>query len=59
MGGRVKGPASTSIATRPPPGPARGGVAAPAWLVATLTVALLLVAAVALLRARGLYRRQK
>jgi len=59
MGGRVKGPASTSIATRPPPGPARGGVAAPAWLVATLTVALLLVAAFALLRAQRLYRRQK
>lgn len=50
MGGRVKGPASSSIATRPPPGPARGSVAAPVWLVLALTVALALVAGFALWR---------
>jgi hypothetical protein len=51
MGGRVKGLAPTSIATRPPPGPARGGVAAPVWLVLALTVAIALLAGLALWRA--------
>jgi hypothetical protein len=57
MGGRVKGPATTSIATRPPPGPARGKVPAPVWLVVALSVALVLLAAFALWR--SLRRRQR
>jgi hypothetical protein len=57
MGGRVKGPATTSIATRPPPGPARGSVPAPVWLVVALSVALVLLAGWALWR--GLRRRQR
>jgi hypothetical protein len=40
---------------RPPPGPARGAVAAPSWLVAVLSVALVMLAGFALLRA---YRRK-
>jgi hypothetical protein len=64
MGGRVKGPETlallgpetTSIATRPPPGPARGSVPAPVWLVVALSGALLLVSA--LLLWRNLRRRQ-
>lgn len=57
MGGSVKGPATTSIATRPPPGPARGSVPAPVWLVVTLSVALVLLAGFALWR--GFRRRQR
>ena len=33
-------PETTSITTRPPPGPARGSVPAPVWLVVTLSGAL-------------------
>ena len=57
MGARVKGPATTSIATRPPPGPARGSLPAPVWVVVALSVSLVLLAAYALWR--GFRRRQK
>jgi hypothetical protein len=57
MGAAVKGPATTSIATRPPPGPARGSVPAPVWLVIALSVALALLAAFALWR--SFRRRQR
>jgi hypothetical protein len=60
MGGRVKGsaqaPETTSMTTRPPPGPARGSVPAPVWLVVALSGALLLVSV--LLLWRNLRRRQ-
>ena len=53
-GGRVKdAPAgTTTLVERPPPGPARGVLAAPVWLVALLTFALLLAAGFLLLRGR-------
>lgn len=54
MGGRVKGPPATTL-ERPPPGPARGAFAAPVWLVAVLSVALVALAGFALVRA---YRRR-
>jgi hypothetical protein len=58
MADRVKGPApaETSLVTRPPPGPARGSIPAPVWLVVGLSVALLLVCL--LLLWRGLRRRR-
>ena len=40
---------------RPPPGPARGAIAAPSWLVGVLSVVLVVLAGLALLRA---YRRR-
>jgi hypothetical protein len=49
-------PERTSITTRPPPGPARGSVPAPVWLVVALSGALLLVSA--LLLWRNLRRRR-
>ena len=55
MGPRVTGPSTTTLMDRPPPGPARGAFAAPAWLVAALSLALVLLAGLALLRA---YRRR-
>ena len=54
MGSRVKGPPTTTL-ERPPPGPARGAFAAPTWLVAVLSVALVALAGFALVRA---YRRR-
>ncbi len=51
IGGRVKGPATTTIVERPPPGPARGRFPAPLWLVLALSFALLLLAGYGLLRA--------
>jgi hypothetical protein len=56
--GRVKGAPTTTtvfVRDRPPPGPARGAIAAPTWLVALLSVALVALAAFGLLRA---YRRR-
>ncbi len=47
----MKGPATTTLVERPPPGPARGAVAAPAWVVAALSLGLVLLAAFSLLRA--------
>jgi hypothetical protein len=55
IGGRVKGPPPTTTLERPPPGPARGAFAAPPWLVALLSVALVALAGFALVRA---YRRR-
>jgi hypothetical protein len=55
MGGRVYGPATTII-TRPPPGPARGSLAAPSWLVVALTLALIVLSSYALWR---VYRRRQ
>jgi len=46
----VKGPATT-VAERPPTGPARGLLPAPVWLVSGVTVALVLLAGLALTRA--------
>jgi hypothetical protein len=46
----VKGPATT-VAERPPTGPARGLLPVPAWLVGGVTVALVLFAGLALTRA--------
>ena len=57
MGGRVKGPATTTTLERPPPGPARGRFPAPLWLVVLLSVALLGLAAYSL--ARAWRRRQR
>ena len=54
MGGRVKGPPTTTL-ERPPPGPARGVFVAPSWLVALLSVALVALAGFALVRS---YRRR-
>ena len=51
IGGRVKGPAPTTIVERPPPGPARGSFPAPLWLVVALGAALLLLAGYSLMRA--------
>jgi|RhiMethySRZTD1v2_1073278.scaffolds.fasta_scaffold1550561_1 hypothetical protein len=51
MGGRVKGPAPTTIVERPPPGPARGSFPAPLWLVLALGTALLVLTGYSLLRA--------
>jgi hypothetical protein len=51
----VKGPATTTIVERPPPGPARGRFPAPAWLVVALSAALLALAVVSLYRA---YKRR-
>ena len=48
-------PSTTTLVDRPPPGPARGPIAAPNWLVALLSVALVLLAGFGLLRA---YRRR-
>jgi len=47
----VKGPATTTLVERPPEGPARGIVPAPAWLVSLVSVALVCVAGLALTRA--------
>jgi hypothetical protein len=55
MGARVPSPSTTTLMDRPPPGPARGPFAAPSWLVALLSVALVLLAGFGLLRA---YRRR-
>ena len=55
MGSRVKGPPAAATLERPPPGPARGAFAAPTWLVAALSVALVALAGFALVRA---YRRR-
>jgi len=54
IGGRVKGPSTTTL-ERPPPGPARGAFAAPSWLVVLLSVALVALSALALVRS---YRRR-
>ena len=51
----MKGPATTTLVERPPPGPARGAVAAPAWVVALLSLGLVLIAGFGLVRA---YRRR-
>ena len=51
MGARVPSPSTTTLMDRPPPGPARGPVVAPGWLVALLSVALVLLAGFGLLRA--------
>jgi len=53
-GGPVKEPpaGTTTLVERPPPGPARGVIAAPVWLVALSTFALALAAALMLVRAR-------
>jgi len=53
----VKGAPTTTVFVRdrPPEGPARGAFAAPTWLVALLSVALVALAAFGLLRA---YRRR-
>jgi len=55
MGQRVTGPSATTLMDRPPPGPARGAFAAPAWLVAVLSLALVVLAGFGLWRA---YRRR-
>lgn len=47
----MKGPATTTLVERPPAGPARGAVAAPAWVVALLSLGLLVLAAYGLVRA--------
>jgi hypothetical protein len=51
IGGRVKGPAPTTIVERPPPGPARGSFPAPLWLVVALGAVLLALATYSLVRA--------
>ena len=53
MGQRVTGPSATTLMDRPPPGPARGAFAAPAWLVAVLSLALIVLAGWGLFRAYG------
>ena len=55
MGARVTGPSPTTQMDRPPAGPARGAMPAPAWLVAVLALTLVALAGFALLRA---YRRR-
>ena len=47
----MKGPATTTLVERPPPGPARGPVPAPVWLVVLLSAGLLLFAGFSLVRA--------
>ncbi|HVY27653.1 MAG TPA: hypothetical protein VHB79_13960 [Polyangiaceae bacterium] len=43
--------APTTLLERPPPGPARGPVGAPVWVVVLVTLALVLLAALSLRRA--------
>ncbi|HXK19902.1 MAG TPA: hypothetical protein VNG33_18960 [Polyangiaceae bacterium] len=47
----MKGPATTTLVERPPAGPARGIVPAPAWLVGVVSVALVCLAGLILTRA--------
>jgi hypothetical protein len=51
MGGRVTGPAPTTVVERPPPGLARGSLPAPLWLVVLLSATLVCFAIYVLVRA--------